>query len=75
MTNSKTQITLIRGSKNYHQVGGYPILTNRKRVFHLLNRGGPMVYFKAPEVGGQIPMKTYKARDWKSIELVKGMLL
>ena len=34
-----------------------------------------MVYFKAQEVGGQIPMKTYKARDWKSIELVKGVLL
>ena len=75
MTNSKTQITLIRGSKNYRQVGGCPILTNRKRVFHLLNRAGAMVYFKAPEVGDQIPMKTYKARDWKSIELVKGMLL
>ena len=34
-----------------------------------------MVYFKVPEGGGPIPIETYKARDWKSIEHVKGVLL
>ena len=33
-----------------------------------------MVYFKVPE-GGPIPMDNYRTHDWKSIELVKGMLL